>query len=412
MASGSGDFALDSNGSGSFAKFRNANKTVFRIDPVGNVRANIGFGTGGTSAVCHDTAGVASNSLLFDCNGGAGDLAENFGTTDSSVEAGDVVMFTGEAVATISNGAVTSKAWIAKASRSYDPELLGVISTQPNQLYAEDGVFKPEENPRPVTLVGRVPVKVNLQNGPIKTGDRLTSSNVAGIAMKATEPGQTIGVALNSLDAVSSGSYGTVIVFINPGFWVPTSTASGSGTASTSIEFVYGGMSMDTLFQAVVSKFADIFHIVFEDGILRVANIISDKLTSKELCLEDVCLTRDQLKALLDASGVPQQTTPESQQAPSPTPTPTVSELPTPTPTESPLLTESPSPSPLASSSPSPIPSETPSPTPESTPTPSATPEPTPELTPTPTPISTPTPEPTPSPTPEITPTPEVTPEL
>ncbi|MCB7363011.1 hypothetical protein, partial [Flavonifractor plautii] len=72
-----------------------------------------------------------------------------------------------------------------KSTTTYQTTILGVVSTQPNQVYAEDS-FTAEENPTPVALVGRLPVKVNLQNGPIQTGDYLTSSSQSGVAMKAT----------------------------------------------------------------------------------------------------------------------------------------------------------------------------------------------------------------------------------
>jgi hypothetical protein len=404
MASGSGTFSKAS--SGNFAKFNNGSATAFRIDADGNTFVNVSNRTvSSNQSLC---ANVASASRIGDCSGTGADLAENFGTQDTSIEAGDVVSYASEAYTTMADGRETSKAWIEKSSKSYQGDLLGVISTAPNQLFADDDVFSPEENPRPVTLVGRVPVKVNLQNGPIKTGDRLTSSNVPGIAMKATQPGQTIGIALESMSSVSfaqvatgSPQYVKIVVAINPGYWVPTSTDfAGNETSSSSVEFVYGGMPMTSLVNSVVTKLADMFQIVFEDGLIRVANIITDRFTTKELCIEDVCVSRDQLKALLDVTGVPQQATP--------TPTPSVSATPTPTPSESPLVTESPTPSPTASVSPEPTPTSSPTleptPTESVSPTPTPTPEPTESPTPTPSPSA--TPEPTPESTPEPTPTP------
>jgi hypothetical protein len=41
----------------------------------------------------------------------------------------------------------------------------------------------------------------NLQNGPIQKGDYITISSEAGVGMKATESGFTVGVALESSDA-------------------------------------------------------------------------------------------------------------------------------------------------------------------------------------------------------------------
>jgi hypothetical protein len=343
---------------------------------VGNLYANItnDLISGTTNALC---AVPASNSRIANCNGAPTDLAEYYGTDDLSIEAGDLVVFASEAYVTMVNGVQTSKAWIKKASTAYEPALLGVISTSPNQVYGE-GVFTSEENPHPVTLVGRTQVKVNLQNGPIKTGDRITASGTTGIGMKATRPGITIGIALESLssesfDKIATGSaqYAKIIVLVDPGYWVPSSTETAGQTASTSIEFIYSGMTIGSLFDAIVAKFADMYQIVFEQGLLRVANIISDKLTTDELCIGTTCVTEDQLRALLDASGVPQQTSSEEEQTtPSPSPTPSPSTEPTsePTPELSPELTPEPSPEIT--------PEPTTNPTPEITPEPTVTPEP------------------------------------
>ncbi len=62
-----------------------------------------------------------------------------------------------------------------------------------------------------VGLSGRVPVKVTTKNGEIKPGDYITTSDISGVGMRATEAGRVIGKALTGL---SDESEGTVIVFI------------------------------------------------------------------------------------------------------------------------------------------------------------------------------------------------------
>ncbi len=69
---------------------------------------------------------------------------------------------------------------------------------------------------KPIVLTGRVPVNVSTMNGRIMPGDRLTSSPIPGVAMKATQEGNTVAVALagfNGSDSTSSyvlvnGSWG------------------------------------------------------------------------------------------------------------------------------------------------------------------------------------------------------------
>ncbi|MDO8715556.1 MAG: hypothetical protein Q7J73_01930, partial [Dehalococcoidales bacterium] len=215
---------------GKFIDLREAGSTKFHVASAGFAFVSLRAPTN-IIALCHATQGAVTDDEIVDCSGAPSDLAENFGTADSSIEAGDLVAPTGQATTLIHEGLLTSKAWITKASTSYQRNLMGVISTQPNQLYA-DTVFNESENPRPVTLAGRVPVKVNLGNGPIKTGDFLTSSNVSGIAMRATQPGMIVGQALESIDSISSGSYAKIVVAINPFYYDPTLNVEENGAVT------------------------------------------------------------------------------------------------------------------------------------------------------------------------------------
>lgn len=58
-----------------------------------------------------------------------------------------------------------------------------------------DGTGKPVI----VGLAGRVPVKMSTKNGNIAPGDYITTSDIPGVGMKATEPGRVIGKALTGL---------------------------------------------------------------------------------------------------------------------------------------------------------------------------------------------------------------------
>jgi len=69
----------------------------------------------------------------------------------------------------------------------------------------------------PVTLSGRVPVKVDGSYGEIAPGDLLAPSPVPGVAMKASRPGPIIGTALESF----TGSRGRVLAFIHRGHYTP-----------------------------------------------------------------------------------------------------------------------------------------------------------------------------------------------
>jgi hypothetical protein len=116
--------------------------------------------------------------------------------------------------------------------------------------------------------------------------------------------------------------------------------------------------------------------LILENGIARLQEIITGKITTQQLCVDDVCVTRDEFKSLLErprpeiSVGVePQNPVPSESLAPEPSiapvETPTVES--TPAPAESPIV----SPEPSATSNPEPSPAESPTSAPvESAPAP------------------------------------------
>lgn len=135
------------------------------------------------------------------------DVAELFDATEE-VEEGDVLVVSSEGKK------------VKRSSGQYEKGLMGVVSSAPAVLF-EGSELKLAPDPDrftkgikpPVTLAGRVQVKATNENGSIQPGDYLTSSSVPGVAMKATEPGPTIGIALESFN----GATGTILVFVNIG---------------------------------------------------------------------------------------------------------------------------------------------------------------------------------------------------
>lgn len=129
------------------------------------------------------------------------DLAETYTVLDQSIGAGDLV--------TTETG--SGSATVAKSSTSYQSNLVGIVSTKPGITLSEwedvNGADK-----RPVALAGRVPTRVNSENGPIKVGDYVTSSSTPGIGMRANKAGRVVGVALSSF---SGEGEGRVEVFVN-----------------------------------------------------------------------------------------------------------------------------------------------------------------------------------------------------
>ncbi|MFH1612033.1 MAG: hypothetical protein ABH887_02090, partial [bacterium] len=118
------------------------------------------------------------------------DLAENYPTSDETIEAGDVVSID-----------INNPEYVSKTETGYDSKLIGIVSTKPGVLLG--GNCSGDDCPRevPVALAGRVPVKVLSDNGSIAIGDPLTSaSSTPGYAVKATESGKIIGYALEAFN--------------------------------------------------------------------------------------------------------------------------------------------------------------------------------------------------------------------
>ena len=205
-----------------------------------------------TAGLCWDNAGA---SAVTDCSSAPTDLAEYFGAEDNEIDAGDIVVPNGEAYEALGprDGSFATKANIAKSTLAYQNNILGVVSTSPNIVFGDDELFSEEENPKPISLAGRVPVKVSLENSPIKVGDYITSSSTAGVGMKATKAGRVIGMALGSFDCAQDSAeiidhslelgdsqdstnyelptqnsicQGQIVVFVNPTFYLGTNLAS------------------------------------------------------------------------------------------------------------------------------------------------------------------------------------------
>ncbi len=141
------------------------------------------------------------------------DLAENY-YGSSSIESGDLVSLD----PSLAGGVI-------KSQGENPTSIIGVVSSQPGMVL--DEVNDPNQAmtvvdnkylgrvPIAVGLVGRVPVKVTTENGPINAGDPITISSFPGIGMKATQPGIIVGRALENYSNSDPMAVGLVMVFLN-----------------------------------------------------------------------------------------------------------------------------------------------------------------------------------------------------
>ena len=97
---------------------------------------------------------------------------------------------------------------VVLSRRAFARTVAGVYSTKPGVLATPYPMDAPELNSQvPLAIIGIVPCKVSAENGRIRPGDLLVSSNTAGHAMRAgdIDPsaliGAVLGKALGSLDS-------------------------------------------------------------------------------------------------------------------------------------------------------------------------------------------------------------------
>jgi hypothetical protein len=119
----------------------------------------------------------------------------------------------------------------------------------------------------------------------------------------------------------------------------------------------------------------------FMDGVLAIFRLETEEVQTNrleldgEVCVDDVCVTKDQFKQMLiDASTQPAAVPQVNEPAPEPEPTPNPEPTPEPTPDPAP----EPSPEPTPEPTPEPEPAPAPAPEPEPTPEPAPAPEPAP----------------------------------
>lgn len=175
--------------------------TVSRFEVQGN--GNVGIGTDIPSARL-EVIGHTKTSVL-EITGGS-DLAEPFEMSHAeTLEPGSVVVIDED-----------NSGKLKLSSKPYDRRVAGVVSgaggVNPGLTLKQEGIMEKGQN---VALSGRVYVKATASNGAIRPGDLLTTSEMPGCAMRASDeamkPGVTIGKAMSRLE----NGEGLVLVLVN-----------------------------------------------------------------------------------------------------------------------------------------------------------------------------------------------------
>jgi hypothetical protein len=106
---------------------------------------------------------------------------------------------------------------LIRSSRAYDSTVAGIVSgaggVSPGMLMGQTGTIA--DGDHPVALTGRVYVRCDNTNGSIQPGDLLTTSDVAGHAMKATDRDRAFGCIIGKAMTPLEGERGLVLVLVS-----------------------------------------------------------------------------------------------------------------------------------------------------------------------------------------------------
>ena len=179
-----------------------------------------------------NTDTIDTNSSLVAYRLTGADYAEVYFSKRGPIQPGSVVSLSGSGPSQIqlSNGA-------------YDSNVIGVVSTNPGQVEGQnDGIGAPVM----IGLAGRVPVKVNDQNGPILPGDYLVASSTPGVAMRASDPGMSIGQAMTGW---SQPGQGEVTLYIKNTYYPGSTNVSVQRSTGSPASISLSGNNATNLFQ-------------------------------------------------------------------------------------------------------------------------------------------------------------------
>ncbi len=191
--------------------------------------------------------------------------------------------------------------------------LAGVISTAPAVLF-EDSLllfggdnriasFYAADSKVPLTLTGRIPARVNLEGGEIKIGDPITISSESGIGKKAGSFSRIVGYALDNYSGPTPENGGRVLMYAGLSYWMNFDLAQ-EGEEGNQGNFL-------ALIVDAVKSWLENMKVFIEDGLVRLQNLAAEKITTQLLCVDDVCVNKTQLKALLDNAGLSPVNSPE-----------------------------------------------------------------------------------------------------
>ncbi len=264
---------------------------VALIDDTASVNA-LSLATGDSltvinGAICVDNDGTCTSLTAGEVRADAfpttgGDVAEMYFSSES-LNPGEVVSLD-----------LSGEASVHRSREAGGDLLVGVVATDPGVILSANNIYNEatrqnDPNYYPITLVGRVPVKVTDEGGAIGPGDYLTSSSTPGHAMKTILPSRVLGLALQSF---TGPGVGYIDVFVQPGWYNGLSIEKMQNSASqmpvspslNSLDLSQGlDMRGGAIYQIRSLLAASGLWSLDENGKLVVTAIETEELVTEEL---------------------------------------------------------------------------------------------------------------------------------
>lgn len=207
-----GDMNLVNGGKLQLSSTSSTNNPQIQLNPNGNsffLGGNIGIGT-------------QSPEYTLDVNGTARVRGERLICKVLEITGGSDWAEPGE----ISNGKVlnpgtvvcldpTNPGKFMQSTTAYDKKVAGIISgaggVNPGMILSQEGKF---DKGQPIALAGKVYVQGTARNGKIEPGDLLTTSDLPGHAMKATNRTKSFGTVIGKAMTCLEKGEGLVLVLV------------------------------------------------------------------------------------------------------------------------------------------------------------------------------------------------------
>jgi len=209
------DFTLDSDGNLTIYSTTDGGSTAGTTTIDGALKVDLP-GTGTSYALCHTTQEGVDGEEIVDCTSSPqADIAEMY-AVERGITYGEVVAIGEEEVVTTDGAAVRK---LIRTDTPYQANVIGIVSNNYGDFSSVGYNIKSEDNPLPIALAGRVPVKVASTSEPILPGDFVTTSSQPGKIMRATQSGFVIGKALDSWEPEEGSK--EIVIFVNMSWFEP-----------------------------------------------------------------------------------------------------------------------------------------------------------------------------------------------